>query len=202
MRSASRFNGRLCALSMSLALAGSACAQGAGPETVIRGTDDGSVVRRDGGTPAVDAGPMCTDDRAGTTCATALSLGASIAVGGMAMSDMAVIPIAGGGDWYSVTFEPSATAMTPGGGTPTIAFAVNEEDAFRFDVLTACGTPATCAMGMSTELTSYSFTDDQSMPGDMQWTTRMNDWPSTLTIRVHRTTPGASCASYRLTVSR
>jgi hypothetical protein len=141
------------------------------------------------------------DDSAGAGCGSARDLGA-VAVGASAMSEVAVIPVAGGEDWYSVTLAPLASPMTFGGGTPTIQLTMNEGDAFRFDVFTACGTPATCAMGMPTGLTEYSFTDDQSMAGEAQWSTRDQSWPTTLKIRVHRTTSGSSCAQYILHISR
>ncbi len=189
-----------------------ACAQGGGKDTVIHRGDASTAMRRDGA-PAgdggarapdagTDAGPMCVDDRAGATCAAALSVGPAVAVGTTLMGEPSVIPMAAGEDWYSVLFVPSAAPMTPGGGTPTIGFAMNEGDAFRLDVMTTCGTPATCGMGTPTALTSYSFTDDQSMPGMMAWSTRTAAWPMTLHVRVRRTTPGTSCARYVLQVSR
>jgi len=190
----------------------SACAEGGTNDPPGRGRDAGPIVRSDGGDagrtdgggPVLpDAGPMCVDDHAGASCAMAHPLG-TVAVGAMAMSDVAVIPMAGGEDWYSVTFTPLSSPMMFGGGTPRIRFSMNEGDAFRLDVSTACGAAATCGMGAptATALTEYSFTDDQSMPGDNQWSSRMNAWPTTLHIRVRRTTPGASCAHYVVAVSR
>ena len=93
-----------------------------------------------------------------------------------------------------------------GGGMPTIQLTMNEGDAFRFDVMSACGTPVSCMAGgtggSATAIDQFSFTDDQSMPGESQWSTRDQAWPTSLKIRVFRTTPGASCAQYVLHVSR
>jgi hypothetical protein len=55
---------------------------------------------------------------------------------------------------------------------------------------------------MATALTQYTFTDDQAMAGEQQWSTRDQAWPTTIKIRVFRPMAMTSCNKYVLQVSR
>ena len=125
--------------------------------------------------------------------------------GGGAMSEVRTITTPGVADWYQVSF--TATGR-PGGGTPTVTFAANDDGAYVFDAYTQppCGAPpATCGQGgengAASKITEYTFVDDQpdccAPPDDS-----MVPWPGVLYLRVYRVDAGQTCATYQLALSR
>lgn len=152
----------------------------------------------DTGTPP----PTCDDDDYGDTCEAATDLG-SFMEGETMSPTPGSITTAGGEDWYRMDFPPNPEMNTPGGGTPTVEFSVNEGDAFRLEVLDTCTTPLSCSEGMTaTDVTAWSFVDDQSLEGLEQWTTRDVPWPASVLVRVYRPTGAPDCQRYRLSISR
>ncbi len=145
------------------------------------------------------------DDGLGNLCGNPYDLG-SIAEGETVMSQTSTIITAGVADWFQVAFP---AINRPGGGTPSISFLQNDDDAFVFDVFTGMpcgGEAASCGEGgdensQATNLTEYTYTDDQpdccSPPDDS-----MVPWPGQLYIRVYRADGGETCSAYRLTLSR
>jgi hypothetical protein len=151
----------------------------------------------------------CSDDMHGNACESATDLG-PVAEGEMMMPEPGVLPNNGDEDWFRVDFPLSMMSMgdggvggMPGGGMPSIDFAMNEGDAFRFEVRGTCSTTLGCGDGMSArDVDSWSFTDDQSMEGDEQWTTRDVPWPESAVIRVYRPVGTGNCQQYQLRVTR
>lgn len=151
-----------------------------------------------------EAGCECEDDGVGSNCNLPFDLGV-IAVASSKTGVVGNVPVENNFDWYQVSFP---TPVRPGEGTPTIGFAVNTEEQFVFDVLTAqcgaggmpCGN-AGAPEGIAEGLTDFSFVDDDpgccTEPMDA-----LVAWPELVYIRVYRTTPGSSCAVYQLEVSR
>lgn len=151
----------------------------------------------------IDNGCECPDDGVSGACNSPTDLGL-IDEGGSATSVIGTVPQQGAIDWYTVSFPH---AGRPGGGTPTIDFAINTGDAFVFDVVqNECDVAGvTCTEGgndgVGVGLTSWSFTDND--PGCC--TEPMDSlvpWPAQVYIRVYRTTMGASCDTYQLEVGR
>jgi hypothetical protein len=152
----------------------------------------------------IDNGCECPDDGVSGNCNSPTDLGV-LNPGDMVLSMIGNVPQEGALDWYVLSF-PLAAAR-PGMGTPAIEFAINEGDAFVFDVVggqcEAMGVPCTSGGtdGAGIGLTSWSFVDDDpgccTPPNDS-----MVAWPDPVYIRVYRTDMGASCAAYQLQVSR
>ena len=145
-------------------------------------------------------GCECVNEGNGAACGMATALGA-IGIGSTADSLTSSIAVAGNADFFYVTFPPTGSN---GGGTPRIRFTRNDGSAFRFEVSSGCPAAALgCGSGgTAVDLTEWSFVDDQSIGGPNQWTSRNVNWPNPIYIRVYRTTPGASCSQFQLTVSR
>lgn len=151
----------------------------------------------------IDNGCECPDDGVSGACNSPSDLGI-IESGGSATGVIGTVPQEGAVDWYTVSFPIEAR---PGGGTPTIDFAINTGDSFAFDVVQSeCDVAGlSCTeggtMGAAVGLTSWSFTDND--PGCC--TPPMDSlvpWPSQVYVRVYRTTMGASCDTYQLEVGR
>jgi hypothetical protein len=151
------------------------------------------------------AGCECPDDGVAGDCNTPYDLGA-LEMGASTVGVVGNVPTEGGIDWYKISFP--LAAMRPGLGTPTINFAINEDQAFTFDVLYdqcgAEGMPCEAggdASGLAIGLTEWTFVDDDpgccTAPMDS-----MVPWPATIYIRVSRTTAGSSCAAYQLQAFR
>jgi hypothetical protein len=149
------------------------------------------------------AGCNCDEDGVSGNCNQPTDMGV-VNLGEIKPGVVGNVPDENAFDWYKVSFP---APMRPGEGTPTIEFAINEGEAFVFDVvLGQCeAMGATCSTGgtagAALGLTSWSFVDDQ-----MGCCTPPNDsmvaWPNETYLRVYRTTPGASCAAYQLQFSR
>ena len=151
------------------------------------------------------AGCECPDDGVAGDCNTPYDLGA-LEPGNMTVGVVGNVPAEGGIDWYQISY-PLAGAR-PGMGMPSLSFAINEGDAFVFDVVyDQCGgdgMPCEAGgdgAGLAIGLTEWTFVDDDPMcctpPMDS-----MVPWPATVYIRVQRTTTGSSCAAYQLQASR
>ena len=109
--------------------------------------------------------------------------------------------------WYVVEYpmEINTGVTLYGGGTPRVHFVQNDDQAFKFDVLFGCNTLLSCPAepgATSGSLTEWTFTDDQSLPGDNQWSSRNIAWPAQVYVKVYRLTSGRSCGAYELEVSR
>ena len=93
-----------------------------------------------------------------------------------------------------------------GSGTPAITVTSTASGEFVFDLLPACtgGTQMTCGVGgpNASGRNDWSFTDNVSLTGQNQFTSRNVAWPNTVYIRVYRLTAGESCDSYTLSVAR
>jgi hypothetical protein len=151
----------------------------------------------------IDNGCDCTPDGVSGDCNSPFDLG-SIEMGQSELGVVANVPQEDSIDWYQVSFP---FTERPGVGMPSISFAINEGDAFVFDVVeercAAAGGP--CGEGgmdgLAVGLTDWTFIDDDpgccTPPDDS-----LVAWPATVYLRVYRTTPGASCDAYQLQVSR
>lgn len=151
-----------------------------------------------------DAGCDCPDDGVSGNCNMPTDLGILMAAGDNALGVVGNVAQEGGIEWYTVSFPAAAR---PGEGTPTLNFAINEDDAFVFDVVTGqcdaagqvCTTGGTA--GTAIGLTEWSFVDND--PGCCTPPTdSMVAWPNQIFIRVYRTTTGSSCAAYQLQATR
>jgi hypothetical protein len=151
----------------------------------------------------IDNGCECPDDGVSGNCNMPTDEG-MLAVGESKLGVVGNVPSEDAIDWYVVHFP---APMRPGEGTPTIQFAINEGEAFVFDVVTAqceaAGQACTSGGtgGAAIGLTTWTFVDDD--PGCC--TPPMDSlvpWPNDLYLRVYRTTTGASCAAYQLQFSR
>lgn len=146
-------------------------------------------------------GCECADDAYAASCAAATSVGSVDP--GSGVSRTGKIGSSAGSDWFVVRFTPASGA---GGGAPRIRFTVNEGDAFRFDVTGVCSgteTLGSCGDGGGlTRLTEYDFTDNASIPGANQYTSRTAAWPTTVLVRVYRINGGLSCANYTIEFAR
>ena len=152
----------------------------------------------------IDNGCECDDDGISGDCNFPTDLGA-LAVGDQVLGVVGNIPQENAIDWYMVSF-PLADAR-PGQGTPSISFSVNEDEAFVFDIVDQqCAADAQACTsggtdGFAVGLTDWTFVDDDpgccAPPMDS-----LIAWPDPIFVRVYRTTPGASCATYQLQLSR
>ena len=151
----------------------------------------------------IDNGCECPDDGISANCNMPTDIG-SLLIGENKLGVVGNLPTEASIDWHVIHFP---TMARPGEGTPTIQFAINEGDAFVFDVVSAqCeAAGASCTSGgtngAAIGLTSWSFVDDDpgccTPPMDA-----LVAWPNDLFLRVYRTSPGASCAAYQLQASR
>jgi hypothetical protein len=144
-------------------------------------------------------GCECADDAASGACTSATALG-TIAMGG-SVTRAGKIPVAGASDWFTVTFPANYDTLLHGTGTPRVTFTVNDGSVYRFDVFGVCGgTALACGgTGGAASLTDWSYADNVAGSG---FATRTATWPTTVYVRVFRTTTGASCANYTLSVTR
>jgi hypothetical protein len=140
-------------------------------------------------------GCECMDDAAGNTCGAASSLG-TVTAGG-ALVTGGTIPVEGISDFYYVQFPPMSGTF--GGGTPRIRLAINDGGVYRLDLLSTCTTLMSCGSGAPAGVSDWSFTDDGGSPG---FRVRGVAWPSDVYIRVSRSSGGASCARYQVSVTR
>jgi hypothetical protein len=210
---------RFLRVAVALSVAGAGCAKGGGGGTGRTDAGGGAdAARPDGGQPdgmmprdggggadaARDGAAACTDDMHPAMCDRAEDLG-SLEPGAVPVLVNGVIPVVGGEDWFRVAFpyRPTAPSMM-GGGAPHIELTINEGGYF-FEVRARCAAAMACGGRgePSTMLSEWDFVDDQSMPGETQWSTRDVEWPNPLYIKVYRPMGGAvSCPRYQLTVSR
>jgi hypothetical protein len=145
----------------------------------------------------------CPEDGVSSNCNDPTDLG-SVVEGEMTLGVVGTVPQENDLDWYTVSFPSDGR---PGGGMPAIEFEINEGGAFVFDVVSGqcqaagidCGEGGTDGAGIG--LDAWSFVDDQpnccSPPNHA-----LVPWPEQIFLRVYRTTPGESCATYQLRVSR
>ncbi len=208
-----------CVLLSCLALlTGAACAKGVG-EDDPRGRDSAGVdaagidggARDTGGRDAPsqpDTGPPCVDDEVGDVCAEATELGTIMPLGRTMVEGK--LPLLSDTDWYHVTFPLAGAGESMRGvGMPEITLA--GDSTMVMEVLSTCTMPVGCDEGTASEITSYSFVDDQSdlmvtdptTPGPAEpFMTRDTPWPEELYIKVSRRGGPADCSDYVLTVSR
>jgi Putative metal-binding motif len=151
-----------------------------------------------------DDGCECPDDGVSSNCNAPTDLGTLMVAGDNVIGVVGNVAQEGGIEWYTVSYPAAAR---PGEGTPTLQFAINEDDAFVFDVVTGqCDAAGqTCTTGgtggTAVGLTTWSFVDDDpgccTPPSDA-----MVAWPNQLFVRVYRTSMGSSCAAYQLQATR
>jgi hypothetical protein len=149
-------------------------------------------------------GCECMDDTSSNACNTATPIGVGSLNPGQSANGPAagVIPLAGMSDWYVIQFPMSGLGM------PHVSFTTNTAGAFVFDVFTSCagaagGTAGQCSgTETATNLTTWDFNDSlcSGAPPCMQ-PPRTDTWPSTLYIRVRRSTAGNSCGTYQIHAS-
>lgn len=111
-------------------------------------------------------------------------------------------------DWYQIEFPIVPAAARPGAGTPTVSFAVNSDDDYRFEVYRDCGAEA-YGQGLASEfgsnappLTEWSFNDvDPGMFEQLEYM-EMVSWPGTVWVRVFRFQNDGTCNNYQLQINR
>lgn len=167
------------------------------------GTD--AEVESDTGGGGTDAGDTCTDDTFPDECNLAESVtimtGDSLNIDGF-------LPTLSGADWFVFSFPPMSGPNMQGMGTPTIM--LDGDSTMVIEVREGCEStiPVSCGEGSAREATSYSFVDDQSMPGEADgdgsdtFLTRDVPWPESLAVRVGRRGGPANCEPYTLTITR
>ncbi|MDW8361849.1 MAG: hypothetical protein RMK74_05580 [Myxococcales bacterium] len=211
---------RIASLLVAPLLGLAACAKGAS-DVPGTGRDAGGPGRRDGGMRDAgrDTGPACMDEGNGSACETATDLG-RLRPGDSLLSMTSVIPRVGSEDWFRVAFPRVVDAGTAppedaglagpsmaGVGELRIEFAMNEGNAFRFEVRSGCAAPLGCGEEMTAarDLQQWTFRDDPaaSAEGEGRFTTRNVPWPEMILIRVYRASGAtADCARFQLRVAR
>lgn len=167
------------------------------------GTD--AQVESDTGGGGTDAGATCTDDTFPDECNLAEAV--TIMTGDM-LNIEGFLPTLSGADWFVFSFPPMSGPNMQGMGAPTIM--LDGDSTMVIEVREGCEStvPVSCGEGSAREATSYSFVDDQSMPGEADgdgsdtFTTRDVEWPENLAVRVGRRGGPASCEPYTLTITR
>lgn len=188
-----------------------ACASGKGDDP--RGRRDGGPAvdapGRDVGQPGTDSGPPdtgppCEDDEVADLCAMADEVGAVMPAGMNVIEGK--LPRLSDVDWYHVTFPLAEMGALRGAGMPNIALA--GDSTMVMEILSTCTTPVSCGEGVPSEITSWSFVDDQSemmvtdTGGMGPYMTRDAPWPEDIYIRVSRRGGPADCSDYVLTITR
>jgi hypothetical protein len=159
-------------------------------------------------------GCECLDDLNGAACATPTNLG-SMNAGDPAITAIGRVPDPNASDWFTIQFPSNRNAGELGAvaGAPDIKLSVNEGDAFRLEVKADCGSAqlgcllqdagVTEDAGSAAGITEWQFSDTcqgDTNPGACS--ARNVAWPSTVIFRVFRRTPGATCASYNVAITR
>jgi hypothetical protein len=111
-------------------------------------------------------------------------------------------------DWYQIEFPIIPAAARPSAGTPSISFAVNADDDYRFEIYRDCGAEA-YGQGLASEfgsnappLTEWSFNDvDPGMFEQLEYM-EMVAWPATVWVRVFRFQNDGVCSDYQLQINR
>ena len=155
---------------------------------------------------APDTGGTCTDDTHPDECNLATPV--VVMTGDEPTVIEGLLPTLSGADWFSIEFPPMSGPNMQGMGTPSIL--LSGDSTMVIEVRDSCEAtlPVTCGEGSAREAVSYSFLDDQSMPGEADgdgsdtYTTRDTPWPETLVVRVGRRGGPAGCEPYTLTISR
>ncbi len=187
---------------------GSSGATDSGPR-VDTGFRRDSGPRVDGGGPGTDAGNdagvTCEDDSYADDCSEATAL--AMLNGGEPMMVEGVLPTLSDVDWFAVEFPPESMGNMQGQGMPSLQ--LEGDSVTVMDIRERCDAslPVVCGEGSAREATSYSFVDDQAMPGEAgdgsdTYTTRDVQWPTVLYVRVGRRGGPATCDPYTLTISR
>jgi hypothetical protein len=113
-------------------------------------------------------------------------------------------PVPGTSDWFTVTFPAQVDHDQHNLGNEHIFFSRNDGTVFRFDIAGTCGGASlSCTAeggGPSTGLQDWSYSDTCGAAPNCR--SRTSTFPTTLFIRVARTTGGTDCSSYQLTVTR
>lgn len=182
---------------------------------------EGGTNRRDAGpsdtssedSPGTDIGGgdtntnTCVDDSAPSACEAATAV--PVTVGGLE-TVTGVLPMLSVSDWHVFQIEPGYVNNMRGQGTLSIELQTDDPKV-RMEVRNSCAesVPIPCrdngAMGR--DVLSYSFVDNQAMPGQAvdqsdTFTTRDVPWPELIAVRVYYTGGPVSCDPYTLRVSR
>jgi hypothetical protein len=126
------------------------------------------------------------DNGTTTACGSAEAIG-NVATGTSTTRTGFVAAPAGSERWYSVSF-------TTVNGTPSISLS-GATASLRIEVYTACGGSPYCS---GTPGTVWNFRDNTPGTG---FYTRAVAWPSSVWVRVYRTSATTTCGSYTLNVS-
>jgi hypothetical protein len=150
----------------------------------------------------VACGGACVNG-ASLTCGARIDLG-TLSAGASTSTDIRQLPSSGQEDWFLVRFPLNADFRQHGTGTPSISFAQNDGNLFRFDVVAACGSGGMpCGSGGAAGgLTSWSYVDNCNLGRLTDCSTRASTWPATALVRVFRISSGTDCSRYRLALSR
>lgn len=133
-----------------------------------------------------------------SSCGAPVDLG-SVVTGAVVMTPVSYLPVASQEAWYVVAFPAMTDFSTHSPGAPRVTFATNVGGIFRLEVhVGSCGGATTCAGPLQN--TDWNFVDNASPPPG--YYSRAVGWPTTVFIRVIRTTTGTSCNSYSLRISR
>jgi hypothetical protein len=133
------------------------------------------------------------DNGSATTCTAPISIGTLNPSGAFTLTGYVAAP-AGSEQWYVVSVPTSFVSGTMRGtGTPTIN--LTGAGSLRMDVrYGSCAGALSCTAG-----TQWSFTDNTA---GTAFRTRSVAWPTTVYVRVYRTTATTTCGAYTLTVTR
>lgn len=158
---------------------------------------------------------MTPPDQVGSSCGQNTGIKGPLAKG----ESMADLPIGvvegldnglgnGEEDWYQIDFPLAPEAARPLAGTPTIGFAINDGDDYRFEIYRDCGAEA-YGQGLASEfgsnappLNEWSFSDtDPGMFEQLEYM-EMVPWPTTVWVRVFRFQNDGECNNYQLQITR
>lgn len=187
------------------------------PTSSTTATTDTDSTTTDSTTDTTETGGNCTTpiDQVGSSCGQSSAIKGPVAKGG-SLADLPFGGIEGldnglgngEEDWYQIDFPIALDANRPIAGTPTISFAVNDDDDYRFEIYRDCGAEA-YGQGLASEfgsnappLTEWSFNDvDPGMFEQLEYM-EMVTWPTTVWVRVFRFQNDGACNNYVLQVTR
>jgi hypothetical protein len=179
--------------------------------------DDPSDTSEGPTTDTTDTEGGCTTpaDQVGSSCGQNTGIKGPVAKG----ESLAALPVGGiegldnglgngEEDWYQFEFPISLDANRPIAGMPTISFAINDGEDYRFEIFRDCGAEA-YGQGLASEfgsnappLTEWSFNDVD--PGMFEQLDYMEivPWPAMVWVRVVRFQNAGECNNYQLQVTR
>ncbi|NVB39710.1 hypothetical protein G6O69_17840 [Pseudenhygromyxa sp. WMMC2535] len=195
---------------------------GTGEESSSDGvdTDDDTTTTAGTDTTGADSGETegecaTSSDAVGSSCGQDNANYGSIAIG-ETLSDLPLGTIymvdngLGNGyeDWYRFDFPIDDANPRPSAGTASISFTTNDNEDYRFELFRDCGAQV-YGQGLAAEfgsnappLLEWSFNDLDPGAEEQLDYLEMVLWPSTVWVRVFRTTNDQTCSQYQLEVTR